>query len=144
MCWVVGIDYYNEVSAVNLTNMSCIDVGENYVRFTAERQTDLKKTPELMSQLISAIPGLAVGQHTVPESQPVVPAEPEEPFRITGLGLYEMRSGEQQRIERRDPQGIEPVWFGSRKGWYFTDGRWNVNNPANDIVKLIKLDEVQP
>ena len=136
--WVTGTDYYGEIIAVNLDKVSFIDVGESYIRFTAERQSDD-----------------AVGQHTV---QPVVPAEPDDddpsdwdavavqdnPFRITGLGLYEMRTGVQQRVIRKDPDGDEPMWFVEAKGWYYTDGRWDVNNHANDIVKLIKLDEVQP
>lgn len=76
---------------------------------------------------------------------PEVP-KPKEPFRITGLGLYETVNGETVHISEFDTTDCEGApWCTDKRCWYDPDGTYHGGSrPDCNIVKLIKLDEVQP
>lgn len=93
----------------------------------------VNKTPEMVEAYNSLVPV---------KSQPVVPAEP---FRITGLGVYEMESGDHTRITNFDDDDPNAPWCSEQGFWYRMDGEYFGDCMSKKrIVKLIKLDEVQP
>ena len=91
------------------------------------------KTPEMVEAYNSLVPE---------RSQPVVPAEP---FCIIGLGWYEMLSGERVHITVFDEDDPGTPWRSDGGKWYDPDGTYHGDHRSPfRIVKLIKLDEVQP
>jgi len=106
------------------------------LNFAGEAYYRVKKTPEMVEAYNSLVPV---------KSQPVVQVEPEEPFRITGLGLYRSEDGDAVKIDHRDSSDTEVPWRSDKGSWYMNDGcRYFGAEPRFNIVKLIKLDEVQP
>jgi hypothetical protein len=164
MCWVNVEPTEAGMASVrmNLTHAIAVEEYPDFFRlnYPGEGYYRVKKTPEMIEAYNSLVPV---------KSQPVVPAEPvsyddmpplvnrfagtalgvsmsDEPFRITGLGVYETASGEHVHVvsnDGSDPETNAP-WFSPRYGWYKRNGVSLTYNPKHYIVKLIKLDEVQP
>lgn len=123
---------------MNLANAAAVEEREDVfmLNFAGEAYYRVKKTPEMVEAYNSLVPV---------KSQPVVQVEPEEPFRITGLGLYRSEDGDAVKIDHRDSSDTEVPWRSDKGSWYVNDGcRYFGAEPRFNIVKLIKLDEVQP
>lgn len=161
--WVVGKTTFDRLATVNMDNVAAMEVGDDWVEFhLAKGRMDLRKTSDLMFQLWSAIPGLSFGQHSQPDmpsgegsaeydnAPPLVNDYAEvalavgEPFRITGLGLYETLDGRNVRIHDKDSEDPDLPWVTDDLRWYSDSGEWCGKKADFNIVKLIKLDEVQP
>jgi hypothetical protein len=74
-----------------------------------------------------------------------LPVKQEEPFRITGLGLYRTAEGDVVRINHKDASDPLVAWRSDKGQWFTYEGtRYFGYGQRFNIVKLIKLDEVQP
>lgn len=167
MCWVNVESIYceGEPFKLNLSIATTVeDRGDHFkINYAWEEgYYRLKKTPEMVEAYNNLVPV---------KSQPVVPAEPDptewvtymdadgaqyriqgrrmpprevESFRITGLGLYETQTGKRVRICGKDVQDRDLPWVTDDQLWYSDSGVWCGGATDYNIVKLIKLDEVQP
>lgn len=138
--WVNVISTRSDDNKYKLNLSTALGIREYDDRFEVYYAGDndpykVKKTPEMVEAYNSLVSE---------KSQPVVPAESEGPFRITGLGLYETRRGATVHITDKDLQDCELPWVSHDMKWYSNVGKWCGNDRQHDIVKLIKLDEVQP
>lgn len=136
----VNVEFYSGSNGkevkLNLAPAIAIEDHESHFKINyagEEKYYSVKKTPEMVEAYNSLVPV---------KSQPVVPAEP---FRITGTGLYEMESGDNVRITSFDDDDPNAPWCSEQGFWYRTDGEYFGDCMSKKrIVKLIKLDEVQP
>lgn len=140
--WVNTESFYDGSSSrMNLgVAMNVDDLGDHFrVYFAGESGFQaVRKTLGMIEAYNSLVPE---------KSQPVVPAEPtpKEPFCITGLGLYGTAGGDVVRINHRDPSDDLVPWRSDDGLWFCKDGRrYFGSDDCFNIVKLIKLDEVQP